>query len=38
MAKAVSTLDQARPRIFRSTWNPVMPSRVPETLKSMSPQ
>ena len=26
------------PGSFRSSWNPVMPSRVPQTLKSMSPK
>jgi hypothetical protein len=27
-----------RPRALRSSWTPVMPSTVPETLKSMSPK
>ena len=35
---ASSTRSHVRPRILRSTWKPVMPWRVPPTLKSMSPQ
>ena len=35
---APSTRSHVRPRSFRSTWKPVMPLRVPPTLKSMSPQ
>ena len=35
---AFSTRSHVRPRILRSTWKPVMPSRVPPILKSMSPQ